>query len=281
MFGHGLLRWAVTVVVTTIVCVTVLAAGVPAGQGAGESASRGFPAPEARQAVAVDERFLYVIGNRVIGKYDRETLERVAVWEGPEDGPIEHLNSGVVIGGRLYCAHSNYPAIPMASSVEIWDTESLEHVDTHSFGVMGGSLTWVDFHDGHWWAGLAHYSGDRAAPGRDSSWTQVLQLDEGWRPIQGWLFPPEVIQRIRPMSNSGASWGPDGLLYCTGHDNHEVYVMRLPRQGSTLELVRVVPVASYGQGIAWDRTPGAEWDLWGILKERRQVVMTTLEPPLP
>ena len=23
------------------------------------------------------------------------------------------------------------------------------------------------------------------------------------------------------MSNSGGSWGPDGLLYCTGHDHPE------------------------------------------------------------
>jgi hypothetical protein len=84
-----------------------------------------FHAPEARQGVAVDERFYYVIGNRVIGKYDRKSHQRLAVWEGPEGGPIEHLNSGVVVDGRLYCAHSNYPGIPMTSSVEIWDTETL------------------------------------------------------------------------------------------------------------------------------------------------------------
>ncbi len=83
------------------------------------------------------------------------------------------------------------------------------------------------------------------------------------------------------MSNSGASWGPDGLLYCTGHDNHEVYAMRLSRMGSTLELVKIVPVASFGQGIAWDRTPGAGRDLWGILKDRREVMVTRVEPVLP
>jgi hypothetical protein len=244
-------------------------------------ASRRFEAPEARQAVAVDERSYYVIGNQVIGRYDRETHERLAVWEGPEGGPIQHLNSGVVVDGKLYCAHSNYPGIPMTSSVEIWDAETLEHVASHSFGTIGGSLTWVDRHAGLWWAGFAQYSGERAEPGRDPSWTRVVQLDERWQRLQGWVFPSEVVERFRPMSNSGASWGPDGLLYCTGHDNHEVYAMRLPELGSTLELVKVVPVASFGQGIAWDRTPGAGRVLWGIIKDRREVTVTRVEPVLP
>jgi hypothetical protein len=235
-------------------------------------------APEARQAVAVDGAHIYVIGNQVIGKYDRQTARRVASWEGPETGPIHHLNSGVVVDGRLYCAHSNYPEIPMTSSIEIWDAETLAHVGSHSFGVVGGSLTWIDRHDGFWWAGFAQYSDERAEPGRDPSWTQVVQLDEQWRRLQGWIFPREVVDRFRPMSNSGASWGPDGLLYCTGHDNHEVYALRLPESGSTLELVAVVPVASFGQGIAWDRSRGAGRELWGILKAQREVVLTHVAP---
>ena len=242
-------------------------------------ASRRFEAPEARQGVAVGERHFYVIGNRVIAKYDRQDGRRLAVWEGPEGGPISHLNGGVVVDGRLYCAHSNYPGIPMTSSVEIWDADTLEHVGSHSFGVAGGSLTWVDYHGGFWWAGFAQYSGARAGePGRDTSWTEVVQLDERWQRLQGWVFPPEVLDRFRPMSNSGASWGPDGLLYCTGHDHHEVYAMRLPKLASTLDLVRVVPVASFGQGIAWDRTPGAGRDLWGIVKDQRAVAVTRVAP---
>jgi hypothetical protein len=31
-------------------------------------------------------------------------------------------------------------------------------------------------------------------------------------------------------------------------------------------------------GIAWDRTPGREGDLWGIIEERREVVRTRVEP---
>jgi hypothetical protein len=83
------------------------------------------------------------------------------------------------------------------------------------------------------------------------------------------------------MSNSGASWGPDSLIYCTGHDNHEVYAMRLPKMGSTLELVKIIPVASFGQGIAWDRTSGGGRELWGIVKSKREVVVTVVPPVSP
>ncbi len=138
----------------------------------------------------MDERFYYVIGNQVIGKYDRETHERLAVWEGPEGGPIQHLNSGVVVDGRLYCAHSNYPGIPMTSSVEIWDTETLEHVPATASGRSAGRSRGSTATQGFWWAGLAQYSGEKAEPGRDPSWTQVVQLDERWRRLQGWVFPP-------------------------------------------------------------------------------------------
>jgi hypothetical protein len=237
-----------------------------------------FHAPEARQAVATDAEYFYVIGNRTVAKYDKQSGERVSRWEGPENGPIVHLNSGVVVDGRLYCGHSNYPSIPMTSSVEIWDTETLEHVSSHSFGLVGGSLTWVDWRDGYWWAGFAMYTGEKAEPGKDPSWTAVVQYDRSWQRHQSWVFPPEVVAKFQPMSNSGGSWGPDGSLYCTGHNRYEVYAMRLPQAGSTLELVRTVPVASFGQGISFDRTPGREWDLWGIGKQRGVVRATRLTP---
>ena len=77
--------------------------------------------------------------------------------------------------------------------------------------------------------------------------------------------------RLTPMSNSGGSWGADGYLYLTGHDYPEIYVMRPPVTGGTLEWVATVHVPGLnGQGIAWDRTI-AEPVLWGILKSRSEV----------
>jgi hypothetical protein len=76
------------------------------------------------------------------------------------------------------------------------------------------------------------------------------------------------------MSVSGGSWGPDGLLYVTGHDHPEVYAVRLPKAGSMLEHVETIPFAVEGQGIAWDRSqPGV---LYGINRSKGEVVAARL-----
>ena len=90
--------------------------------------------------------------------------------------------------------------------------------------------------------------------------------------MQSWIFPRKVYQRFGRMSNSGGSWGPDSLLYCSGHDESELYVMRLPNMGSVLELIKIVPINIFGQGIAWDRSePGI---IYGIRKKNREVVIS-------
>src|SRR3954452_1310029 len=88
---------------------------------------RRMAAPEANQAVAADEGFLYAIGNHAIGKYDKKTGQRVANWQCENGKPLIHLDSGVIHDGVLYCAHSNYPGVPMISSIETWDTQTLRH----------------------------------------------------------------------------------------------------------------------------------------------------------
>ena len=50
----------------------------------------------------------------------------------------------MLMDGKIYAAHSNYPDWPMTSSLEIWDAETMKHIGTHSFGIQWGSLTWVD-----------------------------------------------------------------------------------------------------------------------------------------
>lgn len=230
-----------------------------------------FPAEEAHQAVAVDHTFFYAIDNRAIGKYEKATGRRVASWRQDEGGPIVHLNSGVVVGDRLYCAHSNFPGMPMVSSVEVWDTRTLEHVASHSFGVFAGSGTWLDRHGDAWWMTFAHYAGTGGEPGKGPEWTTLVRLDDSWQPREAWVFPPDVVARFDPYSSSGGAWGPDGRLYVTGHDRPEAYVLQLPEAGSVLTLVEVLPVPIPGQGIAWDRTvPG---HLYGIDRGRREVVV--------
>jgi hypothetical protein len=238
-----------------------------------------FYVPEANQGVAVDKNFFYAIDNRTIAKYDKTSGAFVAKWEGPVDGPIIHLDSGVVIEGKLYCAHSNYNQSPMTSSVEIWDASTLRHIGTRSFGIHWGSLTWLDWHDNAWWAGFANYDRvfDGALYGGKKN-TTIVKFDGKWQFQEAWILPKEVLDKFELMSNSGGSWGPDGYLYLSGHDPAEVYKMRLPEAGSILTLVEILPVTIKGQGIAWDRSvPGQNAGmLYGIVRANREVTLSQL-----
>lgn len=233
-----------------------------------------FEIPEARQGVAVDENYFYAVTNYKIAKYNKTTGEFVDIWEGKEKGPIKHLDSGAIIEGKLYCAHSNYPEFPMTSSIEIWDPETMEHIESHSFGIEYGSCTWVDKYNGYWWAAFAHYNKWSDSTGTDVRWTTLVKFDDQWRKIEAWIYPDEVLKKFGEMSNSGGSWGPDGLLYITGHDAPELYVMKIPEQGSILELVDIVPINCTGQGIAWDRSdPGS---IFTIRKADHKVIHSKL-----
>ncbi|RPI25868.1 MAG: cycloisomerase [Acidobacteria bacterium] len=234
-----------------------------------------FDAAEARQGVAVDAAHFYAIDSRVIGKYDKMTGKQTARWQAAPGSTITHLDSGVVVDGKLYCAHSNYPGFPMKSSVEIWDTGSLTHIGTHDFGVRWGSLTWVDRHNGFWWATFANY--DQVIDGKrygGKENTVLVKLNDKWQDLQTWTFPSRLLSRFGEMSNSGGSWGTDGRLYLTGHDAPEIYVVRLGESGGMLEFLETIPAPIAGQGIAWDRsTPG---HLYGILRAKRQVTVLRL-----
>ncbi len=231
-----------------------------------------FYAEEARQGIAVDENYIYIINNREIAKYDKNTTRKIAQWKDEKDGKFIHMNSGVIVDGKLYCAHSNYPYFPMTSSIEIFNPNNLEHIGTHSFGIYRGYCTWVDFYDGFWWAAFVHYNKWKDSTNTDVRWTTVIKFDDQWRELESWTFPKEVLTLFGDMSNSGGSWGPDNLLYCTGHDRNELYVLKIPDSGSVLELVQIITIESYGQGIAWDRFN--QNYIYGIIKSERQVVVS-------
>lgn len=226
-----------------------------------------FNVPEANQAVGVDERYFYAVDNHAIAKYDKATGKLAKKWEGASDGAIVHLDSAMIKDGKLYAAHSNYPGWPMTSSVEIFDAATLEHVGSHSFGTRWGSLTWVDWHEGHWWMTFANYDqkigpGDTPYGGKAN--TVVIEMTEAFEPMQSWTLPKEVLDRFEEMSNSGGSWGPDGFLYLSGHDPAELYKMTVPNVDTVLKLVDIVPLNIRGQGIAWDRSqPGV---IYGIAR---------------
>jgi len=233
------------------------------------------PAPEAGQGVAVDARYIYAIGNSQIGKYDRRTGAKVAGWKGdPHDFP--HMNSCEIVGREMLCAASNYPATPMLSRIEVFDPEKLTHLRTIDLGHQPGSLTWVDRHEGAWWAGFANYDNRGGEAGRDHSFTTVIRFDDQWRAQATWTFPPEVLARMAPYSNSGGAFGADGRLYVTGHDRPELYVMEPPAGGGVLKLVATIPLLVNGQAIGFDRE--AKDVIFGISRAKREVVGMKLPP---
>ncbi len=233
---------------------------------------------EANQGVAVDAEHFYGIGNHALVKHRKDTGERVAEWFGPRAGAIIHLNSGWLDGDRLVLSHSNFPQLPMASSLEIYDANSLQQLESHTLGMRLGSLTWAVRHQGSWWACFANYNDSGTTPGFDQRWTHMARFDDNWQELQSWLFPPQVIATWGDSSCSGGDWGDDGLLYVTGHDAAQLHVLRLPKQGVTLEYVTTIDVPFEGQSWAWDRSAAGERVIYGISRARQEVIVARIPP---
>src|SRR3546814_6262764 len=107
---------------------------------------------------------------------------------------------------------------------------------------MVGSLTAMDWPGGSWLAVFANYDDRGGEPGRDHRFTTRVRMDASFRPLESWLFHDAVLARFAPKSCSGFAWGPDGLRYASGHDRPEVYALRLPKAGATLELVATLQI---------------------------------------
>jgi hypothetical protein len=213
---------------------------------------RVYEAPDADQGVAVDTAHFYPVDNAVIAKYEIASGKQVKRWAGPGDGPIKHLNSCLADAGLIWCANSNYPDIPMGSSIEVFDAASLEHRRSHSLGLMDeGSITWFDRYRGGFLAGFAHYDGGGGVGFKNHRYSSVVTFDAEWRRTGGWLFPQAVVERMAPDAASGGAIGPDGWLYLLGHDRPEMYVVGRPVMGPALVHVATIALEAEGQAFAF------------------------------
>ena len=229
---------------------------------------RRYPAQEAHQGVAVDMEHFYAISNRQIGKYRKADGMRTGGWIGKADGPVQHLNSGTVIGGRLYVAHSNFPNQPSESSIEIWETATMTPVARHSFTDAPGSLTWVVPEGEGWLACFAHYRSQG-----DPAKSRIVRYDREWKAKATWSFPATLIERFAGSSSSGGAIGPEGQLFLTGHDARELYLVALPDnpQGE-LSWEATIPISAEGQAFAWDAANTGE--LYSISRKNREVIVS-------
>lgn len=244
-------------------------------QGQPAETIRRLPAAEARQGVAVGPKDIYAVANWTIARYDRKTGQRQVLWEG-EPARYPHINSCALIKGELVCAASNFPAVPQTSSVEFFDPVTLAHKRTVSLGLGTGSLTWVDWRDGHWWAMFANYDGKGGEAPRDHRHTILVKFDVAWRRTESWALPKTVLERIAPMSISGGGFRADGSLWLSGHDRTELYVVGIPKGGAVLDHIATVPMEAEGQAIDWDE--GRAGTLWGISRKGREMLEMRVPP---
>jgi len=229
-----------------------------------------FAAPEATQAAAADERFVYAISNRVIAKYDRATEQLIS----RSTGEASHLNSGYFWRGKLYSAHSNFPVKPERSEIKVLDPEKMVVETFKDFGASDGSLTWA-IHEPAvggtadqeaaatpdiWWLNFAFYG--------DENHKTYLARHEGDRETKRFTFPPDVIKAFSKHSASCGVWH-NGQLLVTGHDNREIYVLALPKEGTVLTHIATVAAPFTGQGFAVDTTGGG---LIGIDRAKRRII---------
>jgi len=233
---------------------------------------KSYGTEDARQGVAVDENSMYVISNQSISKRDKATGELIKTYQ---SSILKHLNSGVVYGDKLYCAHSNYSEIPMTSSIEIWNTKNLKHIGSHSFGIDYGSCTWMVRYQDFIYVMFVQYAKEgKRQKNRDVSWSQLVKFDNDWRKIEAWVLPPKLIQHLTPYGLSGGLITTDGKILCTHHDHQEIYVLNFPKMGSELIWESTTKTPIKGQAICED--PANDKIIWGIDKKEKKVLKTKL-----
>lgn len=235
--------------------------GVAGGSGAWIK-QRAIPAKEAFQAAAAWSNFVYAIDNKVVVCYERESGRQVS----RSSGSAHHLNSGVVMGEKMICAHSNFPIKPDRSDIKVLDLKSMELSTLKDFGESDGSLTWMVRYDNRWWCCFAFY-------GAQNHKSYLATFDDEWQELQRWFFPHELIPLMGRSSISGGLWYK-GELLVTGHDNFEIYIIRVPEKGDRMEYVKSVPAPFAGQGIAYDPVTGG---LIGIVRKTREIIVATQE----
>lgn len=234
-----------------------------------------FPALEAGQGAAATVSHFYAIVNYVIGKYDRTTGAFVDRWVGERGGLIAHLNSCRVEGEELQCANSNHPEVPMASSIEVFDTETLDHKWSKSLGLTEeGSLVWFDRYKEGWLAAFANYNDETGLPYKPNTFSGIVLYDQEWRRMGGYGFPMSLFEKMAPQAASGGAIGEDGRLYVMGHDRPEMYVLDIPKMGPKLVHVATIAVPSAGQAFAFDPVDARR--VWAINRPTREVLTYVL-----
>ena len=240
----------------------------------GWTTTRRLATPHATQAAAADADHIYAISSTTVARFDRRTGRLLDTASSPT---AQHLNSGFLHDGRLYLAHSNYPATPHASDIRMYIPGETRLQLYHVFPDPPGSLVWCIRRGGNWWCCFAHY-------GADNHRTCLIEYADGRleRERRRWLFPEQVIADFDGMSASGGLWDGDTLL-ASHHHFPVLYRLRLPgptEPPDRLILVETLHCPFPGQGFAIDPAAAAAQAaprLVGIDRPSRTVVLAAPE----
>jgi len=237
-----------------------------------------FRAAAAVQGVAADATHVYVVSNRRIEKYRRSDQKKTAEWRAPKGRhkpAIRHLNGCMESGGSLYCAHSNYPEVPIASSIEVFDTDGLTHLESIPLEDAPGYATWIDRSGEEWFVCFAHYEGLRARTGRGTPDTRVVRFDLDWQPRASYSLSAALTTTLSPYSASGGLLSDPTHLLLTGHSARELYLVEIDEALGELALRDRIRVPFAGQGIGWNRGDDL---LYGIDRDHREVISVRVPP---
>jgi hypothetical protein len=223
--------------------------------------------PFATQAAVADAQYVYAISNTVIAQYDRTNGRLVRKGSSPD---AKHLNSGFLHEGRIYAAHSNYPAVPHESDIRVFDPAEGNLTVFHTFDEPPGSLVWCLRRGGNWWCCFAHYGADNAR-------TVLIEYADGGfaREHRRLTFPVEVVADWDGMSGSGGIWDGDTLLV-SHHHEPVLYRLTVPVGGRELVLESAHVSPFPGQGFARDPATGG---LVGIDRFNSRIVFAMPDAP--
>lgn len=231
----------------------------------GWTAQQAIASPHAIQAAVVSTSHAYAISNTTVAQYDRSSGRLMATGTAVD---ALHLNSGFFFDGKIYCAHSNYPAEPPESDIRVFDPTTGQLSLVHRFQNPPGSLVWCVQRNGNWWCCFAWYRAENAR-------TVVIEFAESdfVHELRRFTFPESVVADWDGMSASGGIWDGDTLLV-SHHHFPVLYRLAVPDTGTELEFVEALTCPFPGQGIAADPLTGG---LVGIDRAARRIIFAERE----